>query len=536
MSKEKRKREFPHTYVIIFSLIVIAAALTWFIPGGEFAREVKNINGIDREVIVAGSYHQVENQPQTWQVFTSIFKGMQRTADIIFYILMIGGAFWLLNESKALDVAILSFLNFTKRVERFKPLKVIGVDNLVIALIMICFSFFGAVIGMSEETIAFVVIFVPLAISMGYDSIVGISLCFLGAGLGFASALLNPFTIGIAQGLSGIQLFSGIEYRFVIWLVINVIGISYVIIYARKIKKNPKLSPVYEIDEYWRHKAAHEESGTKTKPGKNAWYVFALLTAVFAIFSYFYPISHLKIGQNVISAPIIPIAAALWVVVGIVALRHSVQLFIVNILLFTILFLVVGVMGYGWYIKEIASLFLVMGLLSGFAFGKKANDLARSFIDGAKDIMSAALVVGLASGIVVILEQGHIIDSLLNYSAEAMQGYGKVTSMAIMYVFYNLLNLIIASGSAKAALTIPLMSQFSDLIGISRQTTVTVYQLGGGFTNLITPTSGVMVGVLSIARIPYNKWVRWFLPLMIILIVVGFLLLLPTLFMPLSGF
>ncbi len=150
--------------------------------------------------------------------------------------------------------------------------------------------------------------------------------------------------------------------------------------------------------------------------------------------------------------------------------------------------------------------------------------------------MSAALVVGLASGIVVILEQGKIIDSLLFFSASAMEGYGKLVSIAIMFIFYNLLNFIIASGSAKAALTIPLMSQFSDLIGISRQTTVTIYQLGGGFTNLISPTSGVTVGVLSIAKIPFNKWFRWFLPLMLILIVVAFLLLIPTIYIKLNGF
>jgi len=536
MEPQKKKREFPHTYVIIFSLIVIAAILTWVVPGGEFARVTKDINGINREVIVPGSYAKVENQPQTWQVFTSIFQGMKRTYDIIFYILMIGGSFWLMNESKALDVAIYSFLNFTKRIERFKFLRIIGVNNLVIALIMICFSFFGAVIGMSEETIAFVVIFVPLAISMGYDSIVGVCMCFLGAGLGFASALLNPFTIGIAQGLSGIQLFTGIEYRFVIWIVINAIGIGYVLWYANKIKKNPKLSPVYENDEYWRHKGATEENGSKSKPTRAAWAIFAIISVVFTIFSFLYPITHLAIGNSTVSAPIIPIATVIWIVAGILALRHSVQLFIVNILFFTILFLIVGVMGYGWYIKEIASLFLVMGLCSGAAFGKSANQIARLFIEGAKDIMSAALVVGLASGIVVILEQGKIIDSLLYYAANSMQGYGLLTSVAIMFIFYNMLNFIIASGSAKAALTIPLMAQFSDLIGISRQTTVTVYQLGSGFTNLITPTSGVMVGVLSIARIPYNKWFRWFLPLMLILIVVAFLLLIPTIYMKLNGF
>jgi len=449
---------------------------------------------------------------------------------------MIGGSFWLMNESKALDVAIYSFLNFTKRIERFKFLKFIGVNNLVIALIMICFSFFGAVIGMSEETIAFVVIFVPLAISMGYDSIVGVSMCFLGAGLGFASALLNPFTIGIAQGLSGIQLFSGIEYRFVIWIVINAIGISYVLWYANKIKKNPTLSPVYENDEYWRHKSTTEENGTKTKSTKAAWTIFTIVSVVFTIFSIYYPITHLVIGNSTVSAPIIPIATVIWIIAGIMALRHSVQLFIVNILFFTIFFLIIGVMGYGWYIKEIATLFLVMGICSGAAFGKNANQIARLFIEGAKDIMSAALVVGFASGIIVILEQGKIIDSLLFFSASAMEGYGKLASVAIMFIFYNLLNLIIASGSAKAALTIPLMAQFSDLIGISRQTTVTIYQLGGGFTNLVTPTSGVMVGVLSIARVPYNKWFRWFLPLMLILIVVSFLLLIPTIYLKLNGF
>lgn len=536
MEQTKLKREFPHTYVIIFSLIVIAAILTWVVPGGEFAREVKNINGINREVIVPGSFQKVDAQPQSHQIFSSIFQGMKRTYDIIFYILMIGGAFWLMNESKALDVAIYSFLNFTRRVERFRVLKFVGVDNLVIALIMICFSFFGAVIGMSEETIAFVVIFVPLAISMGYDSIVGVCLCFLGAGLGFASALLNPFTIGIAQGLSGIQLFSGIEYRLLIWVVINAVGIGYVLWYANRIKKNPKLSPVYELDEYWRHKSATEVAGVKNKPGTRAWGLFIFTSIVFGFFSVSYPMSHLVIGNSTVSAPIIPIITIVWVFAGILALRHSVQLFIVNILLFTIVFLIVGVMGYGWYIKEIATLFLVMGLMSGFAFGKTANQLARLFIEGAKDIMSAALVVGLASGIVVVLEQGKIIDSLLYYSASAMQGYGRLVSVAIMFIFYNLLNLIIASGSAKAALTIPLMSQFSDLIGISRQTTVTIYQLGGGFTNLITPTSGVMVGVLSIARIPYNKWFRWFLPLMLILIVVAFLLLIPTVYFKLNGF
>ncbi|SDB93248.1 YfcC family protein [Williamwhitmania taraxaci] len=533
---EKKKREFPHTYVIIVALIGLAGILSWVVPGGEFARETKVVNGIERQVVVPDSFQKVESQPQTWQVFSSIFQGFKRTHEIIFYILMIGGAFWMLNESKALDAAIFSFLGFTRRLERIRFIKFLGVDNIVISLIMLCFSFFGAVIGMSEETIAFVVIFVPLSISMGYDSIVGVSLCFLGAGLGFAGALLNPFTIGIAQGLAGIQLFSGIEYRLFIWFVINFIGIAYVIRYAKKIKKNPTLSPVYAEDEYWRKKSAEEVSGGHQKPGIHAWAIFIILSGVLLASSFLYPITNMTVGSSSFSAPIIPVVTAIWILSGLMVLRHSVQLFIVNILMFTILFLVVGVMGYGWYIMEIATLFLVMGLTSGIAIGKSANQLAKLFIEGAKDIMSAAMVVGLASAIVVVLEQGKIIDSLLYYAAGSMEGYGKLTSLLIMYIFYTLLNLIIASGSAKAALSIPLMAQFSDLLGISRQATVTVYQVGGGMTNLASPTSGVMVGVLSIARIPYNKWLRWFLPLLIILIIVGFLLLIPTIYMALPGF
>lgn len=534
--KEKKKREFPHTYVIIFALIILAGILSWIVPGGEFAREAKMVNGIERQVVVPGSFQQVASHPQTWQIFSSIFQGFKRTHEIIFYILMIGGAFWMLNESKALDAAIFSFLRFTRRLERIRTIKFLGVDNIVITLIMLCFSFFGAVIGMSEETIAFVVIFVPLSISMGYDSIVGVSLCFLGAGLGFAGALLNPFTIGIAQGLAGIQLFSGIEYRLFIWLVINFIGIAYVIRYAKKIKKDPTLSPVYNEDEYWRKKSAEEVSNGHEKPDIHAWSVFTILSGILLACSFLYPVTNMVVGSSTLSAPIIPIVTGAWILFGILALRHSVQLFIVNILMFTILFLVVGVMGYGWYIMEIATLFLVMGLTSGISIGKSPNQLAKLFIDGAKDIMSAAMVVGLASAIVVVLEQGKIIDSLLYYAAGSMEGYGKLTSLLIMYIFYTLLNLIIASGSAKAALTIPLMSQFSDLLGISRQATVTVYQVGGGLTNLASPTSGVMVGVLSIARIPYNKWLRWFFPLLLILIVIGFLLLIPTIFMALPGF
>src|SRR5512133_1488892 len=235
-------KKIPHTYVIVFSIVVLSAMLTWVVPGGAFDRQTINVNGIDRSVVVPGSFHSVDKNPQTWQVFSALFDGFVDRADIIVFILIIGGAFWIMNESKAIDVAIGSVLRFTKRIGSRGVIKAIGVDNLIFIVIMTMFSFFGAVFGMSEETIAFTIIFVPLAVSMGYDSIVGVSLCFVAAALGFAGAILNPFTIGIAQGLSNLPLFSGIEYRLFCWLLINTTGFSYVLWYARKIKRNPEKS------------------------------------------------------------------------------------------------------------------------------------------------------------------------------------------------------------------------------------------------------------------------------------------------------
>jgi uncharacterized ion transporter superfamily protein YfcC len=198
--------------------------------------------------------------------------------------------------------------------------------------------------------------------------------------------------------------------------------------------------------------------------------------------------------------------------------------------------LITGVMGYGWYIMEIATLFFAMGIITGIAMNYSPNTITRLFLNGVKDIQSAALIVGLAGGIIIILNNGNVIDTLLYKLSQSISGMGKFAAISMMYAVQNLINLVMPSGSAKAALTMPMMSQFSDLIGVSRQATVIAYQLGDGFTNMITPTSGVLLGVLTVARIPYDKWFRWILPLMIILIIVGFLLLIPTIYMDLEGF
>ncbi|MFW5645220.1 MAG: YfcC family protein, partial [Bacteroidota bacterium] len=360
-------KKIPHTYVIVFSIIVLAAALTWFFPGGEFERETRIVHGTEREVIIQDSFTYTESEPQTWQIFSALFEGFVDKADIIVFILIIGGAFWIINESRAIDVGIFSFLKYSRKLERFKFMRKLGVNNLIITLIMLIFSIFGATFGMSEETIAFIIIFVPLAISMGYDSIVGVSMCFVAAGLGFAGALLNPFTIGIAQGLSNLPLFSGIEYRLFCWVVINVIGIAWVLRYAHKVKKHPTKSPVYEIDEYWRKKDQGDTEDIKYYTPRGTWIAYVTLSIILIVIGIFNPITTMTIGNNSFNAPMLPITGVLFAISGIFAGRKSLHFFVLHLLGFTILYLIIGVMGYGWYVMEIATLFLAMGIFAGIA-------------------------------------------------------------------------------------------------------------------------------------------------------------------------
>jgi uncharacterized ion transporter superfamily protein YfcC len=320
------------------------------------------------------------------------------------------------------------------------------------------------------------------------------------------------------------------------WIIINVAGFWFILRYARRIKKNPSLSPVHTDDEYW--KSIRESDGQQivyhTPPA--AWVMFCILLIVMLIFSILNPMTGISVGERKIPFPAVPVITAFFIITGFLSLRKSVHFFILDILIVTILFLITGVMGYGWYIMEIATLFFAMGLTAGISMSYSPNKITKLFLDGIKDIQSAAIIVGLAGGIIIILNNGNIIDTMLYKLSESISGMGRMAAISMMYVVQNLINLVMPSGSAKASLTMPMMSQFSDLIGLSRQATVMAYQFGDGFTNMITPTSGVLLGVLSVAKIPYEKWFKWVLPLIIILTVIGFILLVPTIYMKLNGF
>ncbi len=522
---KRKKIKIPNTIVIVFFIIVFAAIITFLIPGGEYNRETLE-------------FRYVKGEPQTWQIFTSFYKGFTKQAGIVVFILVIGASFWVVNSCRAIDAGIYSFLSYTKSLEKNRFLQRVGVNNIIIVLIMLLFSLFGAVFGMSEETIAFTIILIPLAITMGYDSVVGVALVYVAAHVGFSGAILNPFTIGIAQNIAGLPMFSGIEYRFFCWIVLNIITITVVLWYASRVKRNPRFSPLYEEDTYWRERMEQQnENNIEYHTPRSTWVAYFFTVIVLGIFSLFYSHTTIKIGSSVIDIPfLVPASTLIFAWTGYRALRKSVHFFVLNLLFFTILFLIIGVMGYGWYIGEISALFLALGVLSGIAAGYSANDIVAKLMEGARDILSAALVVGLAAGIIVILEDAKVIDTILYKMSTAMADTGKATSLGVMYLIQTFINIVIPSASAKAAITMPIMAPFSDMIGVSRQATVLAFQFGDGFTNMITPTSGVLIAVLSIARIPYIKWFKLILPFILLLVVTGFLLLLPTLFFELNGF
>lgn len=497
------KLKVPNTYVIIFFVILLCAVATWLVPGGK---------------------------PQTWQVFSALYEGFSQQAGIIAFVLVVGGAFWVVNSTKAVDDGIFRFIRKARELERYALVRKAGVGNIVIIAVMLLFGLFGAVFGMSEETIAFVAVMIPLAKSLGYDEFVGVFMVYLAAHVGFAGAMLNPFTIGIAQEMASLPLFSGIEYRIFCWVILMTVAIIFVLWYASGVKKKSLLDqPLAEVEN------VPEES---RRAGLRPWICFVLITLSLVLFSVCYGAGCvINIGQNSFATPwLLWVLTFLFVVFSVLSLLKSAKLYILNLLIFTIVFMVAGVMGYGWYLSEICALFMALAIAAGFSADYSADDIAKNFMEGAKDIFSAALVIGFAAGIIVILREGEVIDTMLASLAGSLNGSGRVGALGGMYGIQTFINLFIPSASAKAAVTMPIMAPFSDMIGLSRQAAVLAFQFGDGFTNMITPCSGVLMAVLSVARIPYEKWVRYIWKFILFLVVLGFILLVPTVFFSLPGF
>lgn len=326
---------------------------------------------------------------------------------------------------------------------------------LIIPIVMIFFSICGAVFGMAEETIPFIPIFVSLCLAMGFDSITGVAIVFCGAGAGFAGAFMNPFTVQVAQGIAELPLLSQTGFRLVIYACFVLLAVAFVMRYAMRVKKNPQLSPMYAYDQTREDSVDLEQLPAFGGKEKAILIIFVL----------------------------------------------------------AIILLVYGVITWGWYMDEIAALFLGMSFIVAIIARMGFNNYANVLGKGMAEIASGALVVGFARGILVVMTDGQILHTILHAAADVLSRLPSMISAVGMYIFQCLLNFIVPSGSGQAAVSIPIMAPLGDLVGVTRQTATIAFQLGDGISNIFTPTSGYFMAGLAIAKVPWAKWAKWILPL-----------------------
>ncbi|TVQ72149.1 MAG: putative basic amino acid antiporter YfcC [Balneolaceae bacterium] len=434
----------PNTVILILALLCFFAALTWVIPGGSYERVEED----GRIVVDPDSFHAVDSEPAG--LVELIMAPINGFTDpfailIITFVFIVAGAFSIIQKTGAFMLGIRKAAILFNRHDSLRPF--------FIPVFIVIFSLMGSIFGMAEEVIIFIPLFVPLALALGYDSIVGVSVPFIGASAGFAGAVVNPFTVGVAQGLAEIPILSGWEFRMVLWFFTTAAAIWIVSSYARKIYKNPSLSPMYAFD-----KDREKELSTDVSDDEPFTWRQKLVLLVF--------------------------------VTGIAVLIY-------------------GATSLDWYITEMAALFLVIGVLSAVIGGLSGNVAAIAFIDGMKDVLSAVVIIALSRSILLLITDAQIVDTILYSLSNAIDGWHPVMSAEIMLLVQTVINFVVPSGSGQAALTIPIMAPLGDLVGITRQTVVLVFQMGDGITNMIIPTSGVTMAVLGMAKIPWSTWASW---------------------------
>jgi len=453
----------PNTFVLLFAILALIALATWFVPGGKYDTHL--VNG--KALVDPGGFHAIASNPQGLvALLQAPIKGFVEAAQIIGFVLIVGGAFAVVQKTDAFDALIRSIARAHER----SPF----VRAALIPVFVTLFSLGGATFGMNEEAIPFVLIFVPLALALGYDSVVGVAIPFLGSQVGFGAAFLNPFNVGIAQGIAGVPVFSGLGYRLAVWAAATVVTIAFLMWYAARIKRQPQLSPTYALDQDKRREGAHAHPHASGLADG----ITGRQVGVLAVF-----------GLSLCA-------------------------------------MVVGVVKYGWFIDEIAALFMAMAMLAGVAARLAPDDWVAAFLQGARDLVGTALVIALARGTLVLARDAHIIDTMLHGLMPLVQSSQPVFAAQKMYLIQSVINFFIHSGSGQAALTMPIMAPLADLVGVTRQTAILAFQLGELSTPMI-PTSGITVGVLALARIPYLTWVRWMVPLQLVYLVLALAALAP---------
>ncbi len=455
-----KRIEIPHVFALLTGVILLCSLLTYVIPSGNYTREERTYGSFTRTVVIPGTFDKlpkhtspkgaligdaVEGKASPVSVLgflSAIPRGMEGAADIIFFIFVIGGVFGILQRTGTINALLHALLD---RYSKSGPLLTI--------ILMTAIGIGGSTLGMGEEFIPLVPVFMIVSKELGYDRIYGLALVMLAADIGFAAATTNPFTLQIAQGIAELPLGSGIQLRVIFFAVCLTWTVVYVLRYGAKIKKDPSRSVMAGDD--------------------------------FALPDY-------DLDRQKLAGSHVAIVASCAVIFA---------------------FILFAVQKMGWWLPEMAGGFLLMGFVAAFISRIGVSEATRAFVKGCEEMVVAALVVGFARGIQVVLMDGQIMDTLIFSAASVLRNFPNVVAAEGMLLFQSFLNFFIPSGSGQAAVTMPLMAPLADVLGLTRQTAVLAFTCGDGFSNTIIPTSGVLMAMLSLARIPYQKWVRFVLPL-----------------------
>ncbi|WP_125144556.1 YfcC family protein [Clostridium transplantifaecale] len=438
--KEKKAMKIPHPYIIIFFIIVVSAVLTWILPSGAFKREMDEALG--RALVIPGSYERIPANPVgPWRLLECIYEGFVASADISFFLLFACGYVGILMKSGTLNAVVGAILRKMK-----------DKDYLLIPIFTCLFAVGGATFGMHEEAWGFIPLFVAIALSLGYDRVVGAGIVELGTVTGCAGAIFNPFNVGIASGIAGVPITTPMltVFRCVTLVVFTACTTLYLMHYAEKIKKDPKKSVLYGVK---------EDAVSMSR-------------------------------EEMVALPF--------------SGRQKVTLVLFGILIAA---LAVGVTKYGFYLTELAALFLGFMIITGFANRMGLTELAEAFIESSKGMIFAVLMIGFARSIEVILTQGGIIDTVVLWMANLVQSLPRGLSAFGMLAVQNIVNMFIPSGTGQAVVMIPIMAPLADLVGLSRYIAIMAFQFGDAFSNVFWPTAvAITCGVMGIGM---DRWLKF---------------------------
>jgi uncharacterized ion transporter superfamily protein YfcC len=471
-----KKFKMPTAYTLLFLIIIVIAALTWVIPGGHYDTKVDKAT--EQELPVSGTYQQLPSDEQTpqglWEILNAPINGFFDAKDIALFVLVIGGFLGVIMKTGAIDAGI------TRVIRKLK-----GREQWLIPILMTLFAIGGSTYGMAEETIAFYPILIPVLIAAGYDALTAVSIIALGAGIGCLGSTVNPFATGIASGFAGVSIGDGIGLRIVILVVNLIITILFVMRYAKKVKDNPSKSLIANMkEENEKHFLTQKtEEMEFTGRHKAVLSVFGLTFVIMILgvipWAYKFNITIFEDMTNALGN--IP--------------------FIGNIL--------GGMIPLGdWWFGELTMLFLTSSIIIAFIYKMGEEEFTTTFVNGARDLLGVALIIGISRGITVVMDAGGMTATVLHWGEGFLDDMGSVLFTNLSYLFYIPLSFLVPSTSGLATLSMPIMAPLADFAGVGRDLIITAYQSASGIVNLLTPTSAVIMGALAIARIPYSTYLK----------------------------